>query len=81
MEINPRHPLIKKLASQVEEDSESQTAKDLAEVMFETAVLRSGFMLEDSAGFAGRIERMLRLSMDIDLDEQVSAPVKFYRVL
>lgn len=71
LEINPRHPLIKKLASQVEEDAESQTAKDLAEVMFETAVLRSGFMLEDSAGFAGRIERMLRLSMNVDLDEEI----------
>lgn len=71
LEVNPRHPLIKKLASQVEEDNESQTAKDLAEVLFETAVLRSGFMLEDSAGFAGRIERMLRLSMDVGLDEEI----------
>nr|AER60491.1 heat shock protein gp96 [Apostichopus japonicus] len=71
LEINVRHPLIKKLAAQVEEDGESQTAKDLAEVLFETAVLRSGFMLEDSAAFAGRIERMLRLSMDIDLDEKI----------
>lgn len=74
LEINVRHPLIKKLAAQVEEDGESQTAKDLAEVLFETAVLRSGFMLEDSAAFAGRIERMLRLSMDIDLDEKVNKP-------
>jgi heat shock protein beta len=48
------------------------TARDLAVVMFETATLRSGYILADSAGFADRVDRMLRLSMDISLDEQVS---------
>ena len=48
------------------------TARDLAMVMFETAVLRSGFTLPDSAGFADRVDRMLRLSMDISVDEAVS---------
>ncbi|XP_022100344.1 endoplasmin-like [Acanthaster planci] len=71
LEVNPRHPLVKKLLAKVEEDAEDQTAKDLAVVMFETAVLRSGFALPDSSGFAGRIERMLRLGMNVDLDEKV----------
>ncbi|XP_077868267.1 endoplasmin-like [Saccoglossus kowalevskii] len=39
--------------------------------LFETAVLRSGFNLEDSAAFASRIEKMLKLSMDIDPDTKV----------
>ena len=53
-------------------NAEDQTAKDLAVVMLETATLRSGYILPDSAGFADRIDRMLRLSMDISLDEAVS---------
>ncbi|KAL8595182.1 hypothetical protein ACOMHN_013855 [Nucella lapillus] len=71
LEINPRHPLMKKLKAQVESDPSDQTAKDLAMVMYETATLRSGYLLPDSAGFADRIDRMLRLSMDISLDEKV----------
>lgn len=71
LEINPRHPLMKELKARVEANPDDQTAKDLALVMFETASLRSGYMLPDSAGFADRVDRMLRLSMDISLDEQV----------
>lgn len=71
LELNPRHPLIKELKARVEADAEEQTAKDLAQVMFETATLRSGYAVPDSAGFAERVERMLRLSLDIPLDEKV----------
>jgi heat shock protein beta len=71
LEINPRHPLIKELKRRVEDAKEDQTTKDLANVLFETATLRSGFSLADTADFAGRVERMLRLSMNVGLDEQI----------
>lgn len=71
LEINPRHPLIKELKARIEVDSEDSNAKDLAVVMFETATLRSGYQVPDSAAFAGRIERMLRQAMNIDLDAAV----------
>ncbi|XP_077985225.1 endoplasmin-like [Glandiceps talaboti] len=71
LEVNPRHPLVKELKAKIEADEEDQTAKDLAGLLFETAVLRSGYQLEDSASFAGRIERMLKLSLDIDPEAKV----------
>eukprot|EP00117_Sycon_ciliatum_P033034 scpid14818/ scgid25503/ Endoplasmin; 94 kDa glucose-regulated protein; Heat shock protein 90 kDa beta member 1 len=71
MEINPRHPVIKKLLSSVEEDPNDAKARDLAVVLYESAVLRSGFALKDTNAFVGRIEKMLRLSLDVGLDEQV----------
>nr|QRF54855.1 heat shock protein gp96 [Paracentrotus lividus] len=71
LEVNPRHPLIKTLLERVEADAEDETAKDLAVVMYETATLRSGFVLADSAAFAGRIERMLKISMNLDPNEKV----------
>lgn len=71
LEINPRHPLIKELKSRVDAEPEDQTTKDLAVVLFETATLRSGYNLQDTAGFAGRVERMLRLSVDVSLDEEI----------
>lgn len=68
------HPLVKELHTRVKTDAEDQTAKDLARVMFETATMRSGFTVKDSADFASRIERMLRLSMGVDLDAKVDLP-------
>lgn len=41
-------------------------------VLFETATLRSGYQLADTKAYGERIERMLRLSMSVDLDEQAS---------
>merc|ERR1711931_444565 len=71
LEINPRHPLIKELNHRVQKNKEETTTKDLANVLFETATLRSGFALQETSSFAERIERMLRLSLDVPLDAQV----------
>ncbi|KAL6460238.1 hypothetical protein MHYP_G00319970 [Metynnis hypsauchen] len=71
LEINPRHPLIKEMLKRVKDNAEDQTASDLAVVLFETATLRSGYQLVDTKAYGDRIERMLRLSMNIDMSEQV----------
>uniref|UniRef100_A0AAQ6ICY4 Histidine kinase/HSP90-like ATPase domain-containing protein n=1 Tax=Anabas testudineus TaxID=64144 RepID=A0AAQ6ICY4_ANATE len=57
--------------SSFQNDAEDQTASDLAVVLFETATLRSGYQLADTKAYGDRIERMLRLSMNVPLDEQV----------
>ncbi|XP_028673334.1 endoplasmin [Erpetoichthys calabaricus] len=71
LEVNPRHPLIKELLKRVQENKEDQTASDMAVVLFETATLRSGYQLVDTKAYGERIERMLRLSMNVDLSEKV----------
>lgn len=70
-EINPGHPLIKELKRRSEADAEDKTAKDLAVLLWETATLRSGYELDDTAGFGSRVERMLRLSMNVDPEAKV----------
>ena len=57
----------------MENEDHDETTAHLARVLYETAVLRSGYPLKDSSDFAGRIERMLRLSLGVDLTAQVSA--------
>nr|XP_020478521.1 endoplasmin [Monopterus albus] len=71
LEINPNHPLVKQMLKRVNDDAEDQTASDLAVVLFETATLRSGYQLADTKAYGDRIERMLRLSMNIPVDEQI----------
>merc|ERR1711994_1012309 len=71
MEINPRHPLIKELLRRVEDNPEDAVAKDMSLMMFQTATLRSGYMVKDTTVFAESIEKMMRESLGIDKDELV----------
>jgi len=71
LEINPGHPLIKELLKLVEGDANSQRADDLVNLMFEAATIRSGYELRDTAGFADRIETMMRSALNISPDEKV----------
>jgi len=66
LDINPRHPIIKEMLKRVESDKDDQVARNMAHLMFDTATLRSGFMLQDTASFATRIETLLRKTLNID---------------
>lgn len=76
-EINPRHPVIKELLKRVETDAEDEKAISTAQLLFETATLRSGFALQDQVGFAERIESILRQSLDVSADEPVEEEIVF----
>lgn len=71
LEINPRHPLIRELLNRIEtnDDADDVVAKDMALMMFRTATLRSGFMLTETSDFADSIERMMRQTLGVPLDE------------
>merc|ERR1739838_946892 len=73
LEINPRHPLIKKLLSKIEEDNEDKQALTIAQVMYDTAVLRSGYALKDQVDFSKRIMDMLYTNLDIDPETPIEA--------
>merc|ERR1739848_846511 len=71
LEINPRHPLIKELLRRVEDSSEDPVAKDMALMMYNTATLRSGYMLKDTVAFAKHIEDMMRDTLGVSEEEEV----------
>merc|ERR1712212_1157414 len=71
LEINPRHPLVKELLRRVEDNPADATAKDMALMMYNTATLRSGYLLKDTVNLAEHIERMMRETLGVDADEQV----------
>lgn len=66
LEINPDHPIMEHLRERVERDKHDKSVKDLVLLLFETALLASGFSLEDPQVHSGRIYRMVMLGLGID---------------
>jgi len=69
LELNPRHPIISELNELVKSDPDAEKTKDMAFLVYDTALLVSGFQHEDVEEFADRMKRLLASNLNLKSTE------------
>merc|ERR1719500_1644422 len=72
LEINPNHPVVADLLAKVKADKSDKAAVDTAQVLFQTALIESGYELADASALVNRVYRLMSKELGVDPD----APVK-----
>merc|ERR1712187_930550 len=72
LEINPNHPVIADLLAKIKASKENKSALDTAAVLFQTALIESGFEIADPSALVNRVYRLMSKELGVDPD----APLK-----
>merc|ERR1719213_1384879 len=72
LEINANHPVIVDLLAKVKDDKENAAALDTAQVLFQTALIESGYEIADPSALVSRVYRLMSKELGVDPD----APIK-----
>merc|ERR1712028_232149 len=72
LEINPNHPVVIDLLAKVKHDKENAAALDTAQVLFQTALIESGYEIADASALVSRVYRLMSKELGVDPD----APMK-----
>merc|ERR1712151_425573 len=69
LELNPNHPVVVDLLSKVKAD---KSALDTAQMLFQTALIESGYEIADPSALVNRVYRLMSKELGVDPD----APLK-----
>merc|ERR1712216_691044 len=72
LEVNANHPVIVDLLAKVKADKEDAAAIDTAQVLFQTALIESGYEIADPSALVNRVYRLMSKELGVDPD----APLK-----
>merc|ERR1712085_105035 len=72
LEVNANHPVIVDLLAKVKADKTDAAALDTAQVIFQTALIESGYEIADPSALVNRVYRLMSKELGVDPD----APLK-----
>merc|ERR1712070_519469 len=72
LEINANHPVVADLLAKIKSDKEDKAALDTAQVLFQTALIESGYEIADPSALVNRVYRLMSKELGVDPD----APLK-----
>jgi len=72
LEVNANHPVIVDMLSKIKADKENAAALDTAQVLFQTALIESGYEIADPSALVSRVYRLMSKELGVDPD----APIK-----
>jgi len=70
LEVNIKHPIIIALNQRIQDNKESELNEVIGELLYETAALQSGFSVDNTASFATDIHKVLKLTLNLDINAQ-----------
>merc|ERR1711896_81109 len=68
LEINVNHPVVTDLLSKVKANKEDTAAMDTALVLFQTALIESGYDVSDPTSLVNRVYRLMSKELGVDPD-------------
>merc|ERR1711953_447848 len=71
LEVNPNHPVIVDLLSKVKADKEDKPSLDTAQVLFQTALIESGYEIADPSALVNRVYRLMSKELGVDPDAPI----------
>merc|ERR1712022_95254 len=72
LEINPNHPVVVDLLNKIKASKDDAAALDSAQVLFQTALIESGYEIADPSALVSRVYRLMSKELGVDPD----APIK-----
>merc|ERR1711865_113114 len=72
LEINANHPVVVDLLSKIKADKDDAKALDTAQVLWQTALIESGYEIADPSSLVNRIYKLMSKELGVDPE----APIK-----
>ncbi|KAF8068330.1 HSP90-5 [Scenedesmus sp. PABB004] len=73
LEVNPGHEVVRGIKVLLDED-DKERARDLAELLYETSLLTSGFALEAPKDYASKVYTLMKIALGYDAGDAPAAP-------
>jgi heat shock protein beta len=75
LEINPAHPIMKKMLSSLKESDDNvlnEAETEYADLLFNMALLNSGFLLDDPSSLTEPLERLIKVGFGFAREAECS---------